>query len=316
MLFRSGQLTIVFESKPIDEVINDKNIPKETKDNLLLIADIKKFAVEELGYSESDNYTTFYDQHNCPLMYVVSACPEFSMEEYEWQFPIAGSFTYKGFFERKMADKEIAELKAEGYDVYLGTASGWSTLGWLKDPILSGMLDKSEGELAELIIHELTHSFKYEKDNITFNENLATFIGENGSKLYLNKKYGNDSPQTIEYKNILHDNAVFEGYMTSGFYQLDSLYKGFNSQLSIQNKKELKQKKIANLLEGVSTLPLSDPMRFKYIDKKREQINNAWFAGFKRYNTLQKEFEANYLKSGKSLKKWLQTTDFSQFSSN
>ena len=213
----NGQLTIVFESKPIDEVINDKNIPKETKDKLLLIADIKKFAVEELGYSESDNYTTFYDQHNCPLMYVVSACPEFSMEEYEWQFPIAGSFTYKGFFERKMADKEIAELKAEGYDVYLGTASGWSTLGWLKDPILSGMLDKSEGELAELIIHELTHSFKYEKDNITFNENLATFIGEQGAIRYLNKKYG-----FLLFLEVLEPSLTFGTFQISLYLSLIS----------------------------------------------------------------------------------------------
>ena len=43
-----GQLTIIFESKPIDEVINDKSIPKETKDKLLMIAEIKKFALEEL----------------------------------------------------------------------------------------------------------------------------------------------------------------------------------------------------------------------------------------------------------------------------
>ena len=308
-----GQLIIVFDSKPIEEAINDKGIPKETKEKLLLIAEIKKFAVTELGLPENKNYTTFYDQKNKPLMYVVSACPEFSMQEYEWHFPIAGSFTYKGFFNHEMAEKEVSERKAEGLDVYLGTASGWSTLGWLKDPVLSGMLNKSKGELAELIIHELTHSFKYDKNNVTFNENLATFVGQKGAILFIRKKFGEGSQELKEYESLLHDNQLFDERMTKGYYQLDSLFKSFTKSIDLREKKELKSRKIDIILNSVKSLALTDSNRYDYIFEKREKINNAWFASFKRYNTMQMKFERSLQTNNGNLKKWLITTDFTAF---
>ena len=309
-----GQVTIIVCSKPIKEVINDKDIPKETKEKLLLIAEIKKFAVEELGFPKNDNYTTFYDHHNRPLMYVVSACPEFSMQEFEWHFPIAGSFTYKGFFKREMADQEVLERQSEGLDVYLGTASGWSTLGWLKDPVLSGMLNKSKGELAELIIHELTHSYKYDKNNVTFNENLATFVGQKGAILFIKKKFGNESPLLKEYEGILHDNQLFDERMTKGYYELDSLYNSFKNDALTEVKKQAKKELIGHILSSIQELDLTDQHRYDFINQKRDKINNAWFASFKRYNTLQPRFERSLEAQGNDLKKWLQTTDFSRFS--
>jgi predicted aminopeptidase len=309
-----GQVTIIVDSKPIEKAINDKSVPKETKEKLLLIAEIKKFAVEELGFPKNDNYTTFYDQHNRPLMYVISACPEFSMQEYQWHFPVAGNFTYKGFFKREMADQEVLERKAEGLDVYLGTASGWSTLGWLNDPVLSGMLNKSNGELVELIIHELTHSYKYDKNNVTFNENLATFVGQQGAILFIKKKFGNESTLLKEYEGILHDNHLFDERMTKGYYELDSLYKSFKYDASSEVKNRAKKEMIGHILGSIKNLDFVDKHRYDFINQKRDKINNAWFASFKRYNTLQPRFEKSLEAQGNDLKKWLQTTDFSRFS--
>jgi predicted aminopeptidase len=309
-----GQLSLIYHTEPIEEVLKDKNLPKEQKEKLLLIADIKKFAVNELGFNSNENYTTYYDQHNKPLMYVVSACPKYSMQEYEWNFPIAGSFTYKGFFIREMADKELAERKSEGLDVYLGTASGWSTLGWLKDPVLSGMLNKSNGELAELIIHELTHSFKYVKNNVTFNENLATFVGQKGALHFISNRYGPSSHTMIAYEALLHDNLLFDERMTKGYYELDSLYKSFGSNTSEEDKKQMKQALIDKIISSIKQLDLIDKHRYNFMAEKKNKINNAWFASFKRYNTLQFELESSLKTASGDLKKWLKTTDFSRFS--
>ena len=309
-----GQLSLIYHTQPIEEVLKDKNIPKEQKEKLLLIADIKKFAVNELGFNSNENYTTYYDQQNKPLMYVVSACPKYSMQEHEWNFPIAGSFTYKGFFIREMADKELAERKSEGLDVYLGTASGWSTLGWLKDPVLSGMLNKSNGELAELIIHELTHSFKYVKNNVTFNENLATFVGQKGALHFISKRYGPSSPAMIAYEALLNDNLLFDERMTKGYYELDSLYKSFGSNTSEEDRKQMKQALIDKIISSIKQLDLIDKHRYNFMTEKKNKINNAWFASFKRYNTLQFELESSLKTASGDLKKWLKTTDFSQFS--
>jgi predicted aminopeptidase len=213
-----------------------------------------------------------------------------------------------------MADKELAERKAEGLDVYLGTASGWSTLGWLKDPVLSGMLNKSNGDLAELIIHELTHSFKYVKNNVTFNENLATFVGQKGALHFISKRYGPSSHTMIAYEALLHDNLLFDERMTKGYYELDSLYKSFGSNTSEEDKKQMKQALIDKIISSIKQLDLIDKHRYNFMAEKKNKINNAWFASFKRYNTLQFELESSLKTASGDLKKWLKTTDFSRFS--
>ena len=70
------------------------------------------------------------------------------------------------FFDKQKADNELLSLKNKGYDTDLYAVSGWSTLGFLQDPILSQWLLYSEGKLANLIIHELTHSTLYVKNNV------------------------------------------------------------------------------------------------------------------------------------------------------
>ena len=310
----AGQLSLIYHTKPIVQVINDSNFPEEMKGKLLLIAEIKQFAVNELGFASSDNYTTFYDQHNQPLIYVVSACPKYSMQEYEWQFPIAGNFTYKGFFRREMADEEVESRMQEGLDVYLGTASGWSTLGWLKDPVLSSMLNKSEGELSELIIHELTHSFKYDKNSVTFNENLATFVGQKGALQFISMRYGPASSELKSYEELLHDNELFDDRMTRAYYALDSLYKSFDPSISENQKSKAKQVLINTIINSIKSLDLIDKNRYDFVFEKKNKINNAWFASFKRYNTLQIELEKSLIAADDDLKKWLKNTDFSQFS--
>lgn len=310
----AGQLSLIYHTQSIAEILNDNNFPKEKKEKLLLIAEIKQFSVNELGFKSNENYTTFYDQHNQPLMYVVSACPKYSMQEYEWNFPIAGKFTYKGFFRRDMADKEVELRRKEGLDVYLGTASGWSTLGWLKDPVLSGMLNKSEGELGELIIHELTHSFKYDKNSVTFNENLATFVGQKGALKFISMRYGPASSELKSYEALLHDNQLFDERMTKGFHELDSLYKSYSATISENQKDKSKQELINTIINSIKSLDLKDKKRYDFVFEKKNKINNAWFASFKRYNTLQIEFEKSLISSGGDLKKWLKTADFSRFS--
>ena len=96
-----------------------------------------------------------------------------------------------------MADKEMELLKEAGYDVGMRTVGGWSTLGWFKDPILSNMLNRSYGDLANLIIHELVHATIFVKDSVEFNENLASFIGDQGAKLFLKRKLSGYLPGRI-----------------------------------------------------------------------------------------------------------------------
>ena len=175
-----GQFSILWNVKTIEETIQDPAFPDSLKSNLKLVTEIKQYAIDSLGLKPTKNYTTVFDQKGKDVLWVVSACEPFAFEPRMWKFPIIGSFTYKGFFDKTKAREFVEELKQEGLDLHVRPVSGWSTLGWFKDPILSNMLSGSVGELANTIIHELTHGTIFVPDSMTFNENLATFIGDKG----------------------------------------------------------------------------------------------------------------------------------------
>ena len=52
------------------------------------------------------------------------------------------------------------------------------------------MLNYSPAQLSDLILHELTHATAYSSGHTDFNESLATFIGRNGSLLFLKQQFG------------------------------------------------------------------------------------------------------------------------------
>src|SRR5690606_12277179 len=176
-----------------------------------------------------------------------TAAKPFALEPVEWKFPIIGSFPYKGFFEYEMALKEKARLDADSLDTNIGVVGGWSTLGWFKDPILSNMLVRDKGSLADLIIHELTHGTLFVKDSVEFNENLATFIGREGAKRFLKAMYGKDSEEVYAFEEGVKDGETFTNHILNGSEKLDSLYKSFTAKDSYEeriSKKEEMMKRI------------------------------------------------------------------------
>ena len=57
-----GQLTIVWKSRPVEEVLADSAVADSVKQRLLYIQEVRKYATDSLGILPSDNYTTFFDQ--------------------------------------------------------------------------------------------------------------------------------------------------------------------------------------------------------------------------------------------------------------
>ncbi len=95
-----GQVLIVWQARPIEEILEKPIFPDSIQQKLILIQEIKRFAEDSLGLSPSENYTTVFDQKGKPILWVVTACPPFKLEAKMWDFPIAGSFSYKGFLIR------------------------------------------------------------------------------------------------------------------------------------------------------------------------------------------------------------------------
>lgn len=285
-----GQLAITLNTQPIEEVLLDSTVADSIKQKIRVVQEARTFAFDQLGLERSSNYSSYYDQKGEVALWNLSASKPFALEPYTWSFPILGSFPYKGFFDLERAKIEMDELKAEGYDVRVRPVSGWSTLGWTSDPILSIMLERPEGALAELIIHELTHSTLFVKDNIEFNENLASFIGEKGAVLFLNEKYGENSVAYVEYIIGEEDHRTFRDQMLLATRKLDSLYKSFDESASDSLKSVKKHILIDQIMNSTDTLHFHDPRYYQIFHSGRP--NNAYFMSYLRYYSSKDSLEA------------------------
>ena len=302
-----GQATIVMGARPVTEVLADPAVADSVKAKLRLIEEIRLFAFDSIGIDLNDNYTTFYDQQGKRLMYVVTACEPFALEPHEWHFPVLGDVPYKGFFDEEKAKEEAAKWKAAGYDTDIGGASGWSTLGYFKDPVLSQMLHSKEGALAELIIHELTHGTLFVKNDVEFNENLASFIGYKGALWFLESKYGKDSKQYTDYVNSRKDEALLEVFMLVCANSLDSLYKNFPPRTDSTGKLFLKKQMFSRFAQNARSLPLeADTLFYKRLEHRMNRSGNTFFMQFVRYGGKQHDFEADFAREGNDLRKYLQ----------
>lgn len=298
-----GQLKIIREARPVEEFLADPAFPDSLKKRLQLIQDARRFAVDSLGLHDTENYTTLYDQKGEEIMWVVIACEPFRLQEKRWDFPVIGSVPYKGFFDKEKALKLRESLEKEGMDVGIRNPDGWSTLGWFTDPILSGMLQRSEGDLASLIIHEMVHATMYVKDSSDFNENLASFIGDRGAELFLLRTFGDTSKQYQEFSHQDGDYRKVVDHMLRATKKLDSVYSTMTKDEPIESKKARKEAFIRKIVEAFDTVTFSYGKR-RTNRWARRLPNNTYFMSFRTYESKHDVMaEAWNNQFGKDLKK-------------
>lgn len=289
----TGQVKVLTKAKSINKYLDDPDYPDSLKTKIRLIQEIKQFTVDSLGLKPSGSYAKMYDQGGKPLIWMMLASKPYELKPYEWKFPIIGTFTYKGHFKKELAIKELGELKAAGYDTRLGRVAAWSTLGYLNDPILSDMLNRDVGGLSALIIHELTHGTLYIKNNVSFNENLADFIGDYGAVKFLEAKYGVESKELKNYLTTLKYNEAYAQHMLRGANALQGLYDSStfaNQKLAV--KDSLKNQLILEIMVASDTLDNGNQAREAYWQANLP--NNAYFVSFINYQSKQNEFKVEF----------------------
>jgi predicted aminopeptidase len=299
-----GQVKIVWQAKPMEEILNDPLFPDSLKQKLMLIQEVRQYAIDSLGLEDTENYKTLFDQKGEELMWVVQACEPFALTPKLWDFPVVGSVPYKGFFAKQKAIDERARLEAEGYDVSIRNPGGWSTLGWFKDPILSGMLKRGDGDLASLIIHEMVHATIFVKDDVDFNENLASFVGDTASYYFLASKFGRDSKEFLEYLHEDQDYRKYSRHILKGTQKLDSLYKTMQAGDPVEIKNGKKKSMISLIMNSADTLSLFTP-RGTYANGRLP--NNTYFMSYHLYqgrqDNFKKELDDDF---GGDIKKYIQ----------
>ena len=183
-----GQWELTRKRQPIAEVLASKDTPPELAARLRLVQEARQFAIDELGLPDNDTYRTYADIEREYVVWNVFAAPEFSMQPKTWCFPIAGCVSYRGYFSRAAAEREASGLAEQGFDVVVGGVAAYSTLGKLRDPVLSSMMKWDDVELVGVLFHELAHQVLYVKDDTAFNESFATAVEEFGVLRWLRSR--------------------------------------------------------------------------------------------------------------------------------
>jgi len=288
-----GQFRILLKARSVKSYLLDPTVPDSLKQKVRLIQEIKQFTIDSLGFVPNKNYTTIYDQQGKPLLWVVTASEKFALRPYFWKFPIVGKVSYKGFFSEEEALEEAQWLEQKGFETRIRKVNAWSTLGWFNDPIMSSMLEETPGDLANLIIHELSHRTIYVKNNVEYSENLASFIGDKGARLFLNYKYGKDSHEYSEYVHGEEDYSRFASHMLHGAKRLDSLYADTGFKTLDETQKIIhKQALIQMIIKDADTVTMHDRSYLNWLNKQTP--NNALFIIFRQYNNQQQEFEEEF----------------------
>jgi len=289
-----GQVQIIWNTEKISELQKNPTTPKKWLEKFELIEEIKTFARDSLKLELGKNYSSFYDQKGKAILWNLTASPEFEIKAYQWKFPLIGSFPYKGFFDSSLAVQEKNKMDGLRYDTKIREVSAWSTLGIFNDPVLSSMFNRSVGKLAELIIHESTHSTVYLKDRAAFNENLASFIGRKGADLFLIQKYGAGSEERKKYLDQLQKSRIYRNYMQKAITKLNQSYRNMNPDLSLSEKRKLKAAWIDELKAGLAATAYFENDSIAQVRLAKYKPNNATFSTFSTYSNQQKQIELLY----------------------
>ncbi len=291
------------KAEKIDKIIKKENLPKDEKELLLLVKDIKKYAVNTLGLKKNKNYTKYIQHKRNYLVDVVYACKTDSFDQYQWNYFIMGKMPYKGFFNIEKAKKEAAKLDGNDYDIYIGKVQAFSTLGILSDPIFSFMKSYTVYELADTIFHEQTHATIFLKKYIDFNENLANYIGNKGALQFIKDNYGMDSELYINTINLINDSIKYRELMNNLYNELSEVY---NQNISKKEKLNFKKNIINNWKIKFKNNYEKNFITNAYNNVPNLKINNSYITIFRTYTKDVSIFNELYEKCDNDLIKFIE----------
>jgi predicted aminopeptidase len=163
---------------------------------LKLSQEILHYAQNVLGMKVGASYKKYVELNRDWVTKVVFAAHRDRLEAKKFEFPIVGSFPYKGFFDEEDAQALSREL-SEQFDVYQRKAIAFSGIGWFDDPLTSNLLAR-DSLLIDTLFHELVHLNFYFEDQADFNEAFATWFSYKVSRDFIEKSlYVENKPKTL-----------------------------------------------------------------------------------------------------------------------
>lgn len=269
-------------ARPVQSLLDDPSTAPDTREFLLRVQDIRRFAVEKVGLKSNDNYASYKEIRRDHLVDVVQACDAVSFDAYQWGYPFLGRLPYRGYYDLSDAQAEAARLRREGYDVIVRPVDAFSTLGFLRDPLYSFMKRYSPFEIASLIIHEQTHATLFLKGQPDFNEEMASFVGEEGAFEWLRVTYGEDSPEYRAAVDGKADSDLFVSLLRGVAARLAPVY---SSGLSREGKLARKKQIIDEFKAGLADARAAGFRTDAYSHLEKIPLNNAYLLLYRLYTS-------------------------------
>jgi len=292
----SGQFEILNKRRPVEEVLSDPATTPRIRRQLELVRRLRDFASRELGLPDNRSYRTYADLERPFVVWNAFATPELSLEPKQWCFLFAGCVSYSGYFARVKAEKFAADLKQDGYDVYVGGAPAYSTLGWFNDPLLNTFIHRSEAELAGLLFHELAHQKIYVSGDSAFNESFATVIELEGVKRWFQQS-GN-TKEAGAYRQKIQRREEFTALVLKHRAHLKEIY---TSTLIDAEKRMAKARVFEELRNDYAKLKTGWNGYAAFDNWFKQDLNNAHLAAIGMYSQYVAAFQKLLARQGDDL---------------
>jgi predicted aminopeptidase len=228
-LVRAGwaEGAILARRRSIEAIVVDPGTPAEAAAKLRLVLAARAFAADSIQLRTRKSFTTYTQLARDTLVLVLSGAYPDRLAAYTWWFPIVGRVPYKGFFDFGAARAAQNDLAKRGFDVYLRPSPAFSTLGWFNDPLLSTSLRADTIDLANTVIHELTHNTFYAPGQAVFNESFASFVGARGSAWFFRSR--GDSAAADQADARWADDKVLAQFWAELYASVDSAFRAHPS---------------------------------------------------------------------------------------
>lgn len=313
-----GQLDLVNAQVPLRKAVESEQDPVR-RALLAEVPLITWFAVHVVQMTPSDSYVGYYAVDRDWLTLVLSAAPRDKLEPLTRWYPFAGRVPYRSYFDEPRAKRAQAELEAAGYDTYLHDSPAYSTLGFFRDPITTPMLEGGLScpapekateldpcriaGLAETLLHELTHQYRYVPGETDFNEQLASFVGRTAAVAYLRYRGLYDEALGARLLVAYEKQERFADEVGVVAKELDALYA---SDLPLSDKLVRRQPLFEKLNQTAATL---------FPEREPVTMNNARILQYLRYDRSAETFAKLWTTSNQSWSDFWYEVDTQRFPS-
>ncbi len=285
-----GQTSLLLKRQSVPALLRSPETSPPLRARLETSQAALRFAEQYLHLPIQGRYRSLVITGRKAVVWNVVATPALSLVPLQWCYPVVGCLPYRGYFREADAVRVAEQLRESGRVVSVGGVAAYSTLGWFKDPLLDTFIHWTDGDLGNLLFHELAHGRVWVHGDAAFNESLASFVGNAGALQWLEAR-------PADRRQYLENQAVEERFAVL----IAGLRRRLESVYSSTVQDDLKQQQAAALYADFRRCHVARRHRAgndRYDATVANRLNNAYLAAGQTYAGFIPAFVVLFEKSG------------------